>query len=175
MLAVPPSSTCQPDFQALYADHHSWLLGWLKRRLHDAGLAGDLAHDTFINILVAREAGAIAEPRPFLATIARRLIANHCRREALEHAYLDALMHAPQACAPSPETIAIVVESLHLIDRALAKLPEPARQAFLMAHLDGMRYADIAAELNVSTHSVKKYLTRANLLCFFAVPDFAAS
>ena len=173
MLAAP-LPPLQSDFNTLYADHHAWLLGWLKRRLHDAGLASDLAQDTFLKILVARSATAILQPRPFLATIASRLIANHCRRTELEHAYVAALQHLPAACAPSPESIAIVVESLQLIDRALGQLPEPARQAFLLAHLDGMTYAQIAAELGVTTHSVKKYLTKANLLCFFAVPDFGA-
>ncbi|WP_300759654.1 sigma-70 family RNA polymerase sigma factor [Janthinobacterium sp.] len=171
MLAAHPPS---PDFQSLYTQHHGWLLGWLKRRLHDAGLASDLAQDTFIKILLARNSNDIIAPRPFLATIAKRLIANHCRREELEHAYTDALMHLPPALAPSPETLSILVESLQLIDRALDTLSDKARNAFLMAHLDGMTYAEIAVELQVSTHSIKKYLSQANLLCFFAVPDFAA-
>ena len=162
------------DFHALYAEHHSWLLRWLKRRLHDAGLAGDLAQDTFLKVLVARSSAEILQPRPFLATIASRLLANHCRREELERAYLDALLHAPQACVPSPETLSILLESLQLVDRALERLSSKARAAFLLAHLDGMTYAQIAAELGTTTHSVKKYLSKANLLCFFAVPDFAA-
>ena len=170
------SATSPPsDFQALYAEHHTWLLRWLKRRLHDAGLAGDLAQDTFIKVLVARSSAQIVQPRPFLATIASRLLANHCRREELERAYLDALLHAPQACVPSPEALAIVLESLQLSDRALNRLPGKAKAAFLLAHLDGMSYAEIAAELDTSTHSVKKLLSKANLLCFFAVPDFAAA
>ena len=163
-----------PDFQSLYAEHHSWLLRWLKRRLHDAGLAGDLAQDTFIKVLVARSSAGIVQPRPFLATIASRLLANHCRRVELERAYLDALQQQPQANMPSPETLAIVLESLQLVDRALDKLSGKAKAAFLLAHLDGMTYAEIAAELGTTTHSVKKYLSKANLLCFFAVPDFAA-
>ena len=172
MLSVHPSP---PDFQALYSEHHGWLLRWLKRRLHDAGLAGDLAQDTFIKVLLARSHNDIIAPRPFLATIASRLLANHCRREELERAYVDALLQLPQAAAPSPESMSIVLESLQLIDRALARLPAKARSAFLMAHLEGLSYAEIAAQLDTSTHSVKKYLSKANLLCFFAVPDFAAS
>ena len=102
MLSAPSPPS---DFQTLYAEHHSWLLHWLKRRLHDAGLAGDLAQDTFLKIFLARSSAEIAQPRPFLATIAKRLLANHCRREELERAYLDALRHQPQACAPSPVPI----------------------------------------------------------------------
>ena len=162
------------DIHSLYVDHHPWLLRWLQRRLYDAGLASDLAQDTFVKILVARCESEIREPRPFLATIASRLVANHCRREALEKAYLDALMLLPEATHPSPETLSILVESLHMVDRLLNQLSVKARSAFLMAHLDGLSYAEIAAELNVSSHSVKKYLSQANLLCFFAMPDFAA-
>jgi len=172
MLSAPSPPS---DFQALYAEHHSWLLHWLKRRLHDAGLAGDLAQDTFLKIFVARSSAGILQPRPFLATIAKRLLANHCRREELERAYLDALLHQPQASTPSPEAMSILLESLQLVDRALDQLSAKARAAFLLAHLDGMTYAEIAAELGTTTHSVKKYLSKANLLCFFAVPDFAAS
>lgn len=172
--AAPAANHSLPHFQALYASHHSWLLNWLKRRLHDAGLAGDLAQDTFIKILLAGNSGEIMQPRPFLATIARRLLANHCRREELEHAYIEALLHQPEVQAPSPETMAILLESLQRIDQALGTLPHKARAAFLMAHLDGMSYAEIADELATTTHSVKKYLSKANLLCFFAVPDFAA-
>ncbi|MBH1984348.1 MAG: sigma-70 family RNA polymerase sigma factor [Burkholderiales bacterium] len=172
MLSAPSPPS---DFQALYAEHHSWLLHWLKRRLHDAGLAGDLAQDTFLKIFLARSSAGIAQPRPFLATIAKRLLANHCRREELERAYLDALRHQPQACAPSPEAMSILLESLQQVDRALDQLSSKARAAFLLAHLDGMSYAEIAAELGTTTHSVKKYLSKANLLCFFAVPDFASA
>lgn len=168
------SDALRDDIQSLYIDHHSWLLGWLRRRMRDAGHASDLAQDTFLKVLVAGTITDIREPRPFLATIAQRLLTNHWRREELEKAYLDALQHLPEASWPSPETLSILMESLSLVDRALARLSNKARSAFLFAHLDGMTYAEIATELNVSTHSVKKYLTQANMLCFFAAPDFAA-
>ena len=44
-----------------------------------------------------------------------------------------------------------------------------AKQAFLLAHLEGLTYAEIAKELRVSTSSVKQYLSRANQQCFFSV------
>lgn len=140
--------------------------------MRDAGHASDLAQDTFLKVLVADCSTDIREPRPFLATIAQRLLTNHWRREELEKAYLDALQHQPEASWPSPETLSILMESLALVDRALSKLSTKARTAFLLAHLDGMTYAQIADELNVSTHSVKKYITQANMQCFFASPDF---
>jgi len=49
-------------------------------------------------------------------------------------------------------------------------LPAPVRTAFLLAQLEGLSYAEIAARLNVSASSVKQYLTRANRQVFFSLP-----
>ncbi|WP_049019952.1 sigma factor, partial [Burkholderia cenocepacia] len=39
------------EIDALYADHHAWLRGWLSRKLGCAHRAADLAHDTFVRLL----------------------------------------------------------------------------------------------------------------------------
>jgi RNA polymerase sigma-70 factor (ECF subfamily) len=46
-----------------------------------------------------------------------------------------------------------------------------ARQAFLLAQLDGMAYADIAVELGVSERMVKKYMAQAMLQCALALGE----
>ena len=166
MLSAPSPPS---DFQALYAEHHGWLLRWLKRRLHDAGLAGDLAQDTFIKVLVARSSAAIIQPRPFLATIASRLLANHCRREELERAYLDALAHLRAPQVPSPEMRFMVLETLHEIDAMLDALPPLVKRAFLLSQLNGLKYQDIAEQLGVSLITVKRYMKQALVQCLMRV------
>lgn len=161
---VPP----QP-IEALYADHHRWLLGWLYRKLGDACVADDLAQDTFVSVLKDGTAPAIRQPRPFLATIARRLIARRHRRQLLETSYLEMLAALPRELAPPPENRLLALEALQQVDRALDGLPAKVREAFLLAHLEGLRYVDIAARLGVSASSVKQYLTRANRQCLFAL------
>lgn len=156
----------------LYADHHGWLRGWLRGRLASAAHAEDLAQDTFVSLIAAGAAGraeAIREPRSFLATVARRLIAHHHRRRVLEASYLEMLAALPAELAPSPETRLLALESLQLIDRVLDGLPRRVTEAFLLAHLEGLSYAEIAQRLQVSASSVKQYLTRANRRCLFAI------
>ncbi|MDF3860888.1 sigma-70 family RNA polymerase sigma factor [Achromobacter denitrificans] len=154
--------------ETLYAEHHSWLAGWLRHRMGGEDVAADLAQDTFLRVLTSRELPLLLEPRAFLATIARRLMANHYRREAIECAYLEILATLPEARMPSPEDRRLVLEALCAIDRALDALPAKAREAFLLAQLEGMKYEDIAARLGVTTRTVGNYMVRAVQACFFA-------
>lgn len=152
----------------LYAQHHGWLRGWLLRRLGHAGDAADFAQDTYLRVIESRTALAeIREPRAFLTTVAKRVVANHLRHREIERAYLETLAHMPQALAPSPEDRAIVLETLQEIDTLLDGLPPKVRTAFLWAQLDGMPYAEIAERMGVSLSSVKQYMARAIRHCYF--------
>jgi len=157
------------DVHTLYRDHHGWLQGWLRKKLGSSFDAADVAQDTFVNVLATTAAGDIREPRPFLATIARRLVAHRYRRQLLESSYLEMLAALPEELAPSPEVQLLAIEALQQIDQALDGLPPKVREAFLLAHLEELSYAEIAARLDVSASSVKQYLTRANRQCLFAL------
>lgn len=150
----------------LYVDHQGWLNGWLRRQLGCSQNAADLAQDTFVRLLSKdQDMAAIREPRAYLHTIAKGLLINHWRRRQVEQAYLDALTLQPEALAPSPESQALIVETLLQIDAMLARLPAKVSAAFLMSQLHGMTYAAIAAELGVSERMVKKYMAQAMLHC----------
>ena len=153
----------------LYADHHGWLQGWLRRKLGDSFVAADLAQDTFVSVITAGAAGDIREPRPFLVTIARRLMAHRYRRQLLETGYLEMLAEMPEELAPSPEAQLLALEALQQLDRVLDGLPSQVKEAFLLAHLEELSYAEIVEHLGVSTSSVKQYLMRANRQCLFVL------
>ena len=153
----------------LYSDHHHWLTGWLRRRLGCPQNAADLAQDTFVKVLVSRQAARIDEPRAFLTTIARRVLCNHYRRQDVERAYLEALASLPEREVPSEETRAIVLETLVELDRLLDGLPPLAKETFLLAQLDGLTYAQIGAQLGISIATVKRHLTKAAMRCYFAL------
>lgn len=159
----------QREIEVLYAGYHGWLQTWLRRRLGDPFVAADLTQETFVSVIVAGTAAEIREPRPFLATIARRLMAHYHRRQLLEASYLETLAALPEALAPSPEARLQALEALQQIDRALEGLPPKVKEAFLLAHLEGLGYAGIAERLGVSASSVKQYLARANRQCLFSI------
>jgi RNA polymerase sigma factor (sigma-70 family) len=159
----------QQKVHALYSDHHGWLFRWLQRRLGNPFDAADLAHDTFTRIIASRQAAAIEEPRAYLTTIAKGLVSNWSRRQALEQAYLEALAVLPEAQAPSPEQRLLILETLHEIDALLDALPLQVKRAFLLSQLEGLKYDDIALQLGVSLVTVKRYMKQAFVQCLVAM------
>lgn len=155
------------EITALYREQHGWLCQWLRRRLGCSQIAADLAQDTFVRLLTREDPLPIRDSRVFLSTVAHRVMCNHLRRLKLERAYLQALATLPEAFMPSPEEQAIAMQTLLDLDRALDGLEAPVRKAFLWSQVDGMSHEDIAAQLGVSVTTVKRYIVKAGVRCFF--------
>lgn len=161
----------QHAVHSLYQEHHNWLCGWLKKRLGCADNAADLAQDTFIRVLTLRKAAELREPRAYLSSIARSLMIDLFRRRALEQAYLETLAAIPEPLAISPETRALILETLMEIDRLLDGLGSRTREIFLLSQLDGLTYVEIGRRLGVSVNTVKKHAVRALTHCLLLLED----
>lgn len=155
----------------LYSSHHGWLLRWLRGKLPCADQAADLAHDTFIRLLSAPQMAlpALREPRAYLTTVAQRLLIDHYRRLSLEQAWLEALAQQPELLMQSPEERLIILQALQRLDAMLDGLPDAVRSAFLMAHVDDLGYAEIAARLGISERTVKRHLVQAFEQCILLI------
>ncbi|MBS7777112.1 sigma-70 family RNA polymerase sigma factor [Acidovorax sp. CCYZU-2555] len=163
MAAGISDSPC--DLSTLYIEHHNWLHGWLRRKLGDHAQAQDLAHDTFVQLLGARTLPPLVEPRAYLTTIAKRTLFDFWRRRDLEHAYLDALAHQPQAAHPSEEQRYAALQALQELDRLLASLPPKARHVFLLNQIQELTYREIGEQLGLPLITVRRYMARAIEVC----------
>lgn len=161
-------SPLQQEAHALYAEHHGWLYGWLRRKMGCAHNAADVAQDTFVRILASRDAlFGLQEPRAYLTTTAKRLLVDRARRQLIEQAYLAELALAAESLPgyPSPEDTLATLQALERVGEALHRLAANAREAFLMHYLDGCTQAVVAQQLGVSTRMVQKYLVQALMHC----------
>ncbi|HDI4958939.1 TPA: sigma-70 family RNA polymerase sigma factor [Salmonella enterica] len=150
------TTTASFTLESLYGAHHGWLKSWLTRKLQSAFDADDIAQDTFLRVMGSDSLSTIRDPRSFLCTLAKRVMVDLFRRNALENAYLEML-----ALAPSPEERESQLETLQLIDSMLDGLNGKTREAFLLSQLDGLTYSEIALKLGISVSSVKKYMAKA--------------
>ena len=149
----------------LYCDHHGWLKGWLRKRLGNSCDAADLAQDTFVRVIKARNALEIREPRPYLSMVAKGLLVDLFRRRSLEQAWLEALAEVPRLEQPSLEEQAMLLQALLQIDRMLQGLGAKVRQTFILSQFDGLTYPQIAERLSISVRSVNNYMAKAMEHC----------
>jgi len=164
--AALPTHDPRSGLHSLYRDHRSWLESWLRRRLGNAWDAADLSQDTFLRVLAsAQPVAQLHEPRAYLVTVGKRLLANFHQRRSLEQAYLNALASLPEASVPSPEQRWLLLETLQALDELLDGLPPLVRRAFLWSQLDGLGYREIAERLQVSERTVKRYMAQAYEHC----------
>lgn len=166
-----PSATCAAHLsmiEALYTGHHGWLYSLLRNKLGNAMDAADLAQDTFTRILASRVT-RIEQPRAYLHCVAKGILINWYQRKALERAYLEALALVPEPEVPSPELRLMVLETLHDIDAMLDALPPLVKRTFLLSQISGLKYQEIATELNVSLITVKRYMKQAFVQCLLLV------
>lgn len=151
--------------ESIFRNEYRWLLSRLRSKLGCACTAEDIASETFVQLVELPDPAGIREPRAMLTTIAHRLVYDLWRRRDLERAYLAALAALPEGAAPSEEERAIVVETLHAIDRTLSGLSAKARNAFVYSQFHDMTHAEIAERLGVSKRTVRDYLAQAMGAC----------
>lgn len=157
----------QISLESLYREHGAWLLNWLASRSNCPTRASDLAQETFCRLAERCDLSLHSHPRRYLATVARRLLIDDTRRKTSERSFLKALaVQLGDAAVPGPDRIAEAVEALTALSILLNGLPDRPRRAFLMSRMDGMTYAQIGAELAVSTSMVKQYVAKAFAHCY---------
>ncbi|BBI91798.1 RNA polymerase sigma factor sigma-70 family [Serratia symbiotica] len=161
-----PSFGSAENMVLIFSEHHNWLQKLLRRRLGNATDAADLAQDVFLRLLIKpRYFDSLAGARAYLGAMAQGMCIDLYRRKEIERVWLETLTAQPMPVAVSAEHCAIVLETLFQVDAMLRALPEKVRAAFVMSQIRRLTYAEIATELAVSEHMVKKYMARAMLHC----------
>ncbi|MGK9066438.1 sigma-70 family RNA polymerase sigma factor [Stutzerimonas chloritidismutans] len=154
------------SLDVLYGAHHGWLQSWLRRTVGCSQQAADLAQDTFVRLLVRGKPVNDQAPRALLTRIARGLVIDQWRRDALERAYIEALASLPEASHPSPEVRHEALQSLERIARLLDGLKPVVREAFLLYQLGGLTHVQVGRQLGVSSRTVERHVANALLHCY---------
>jgi len=111
---------------------------------------GDAAFHGWLQVVVANKI------RSRLRTGARQK-RQHTVCPATTPAEIEALV----VDGETPSQHAVLHEDLGLLDRALARLPEPQRDLIVRAHLRGESRQDMATRLGTNATSLRKMLMRA--------------
>lgn len=156
---MPTTAGATPTAIAtLYLQYHQWLCGWVYRKLGNRAAAQDISQDVFLQLLDRGAPVSVQEPRPFLSTIAKRLIIDRHRRAVFEQAYLEELAAQGQLETAGPEDRLLAVDLLMRVDALLDGVSPKARMAFLHCQVDGLTQEACGMQLGVSAARVRQYL-----------------
>lgn len=149
------------QFEQLYADHASGLLGFLVYRTGDRGLAEDVLADTFERVLRARRRydPSRGSTKSWLYSIALNRLSDHQRRAGAE-------ARALERSGPAQEEAAVDAALGRIEDRdelaqALAKLSGPEREAVALRYGGDLTAPEIAKLLGEPLTTVEGRIYRA--------------
>ncbi len=162
-------SRAEPSlFAEIFDRHHGELYRYLRSRV-GAGLAADLAAETFVTAFARRGAYRPEgqDARPWLYGIAHNLLRNHLRQEQRRLAayarhgaepLADAHALAEFSLADARADSAAVRAGLAQI---LAQMPAGDRDVLLLFACADMSYAEVAQALRIPVGTVRSRLNRA--------------
>jgi RNA polymerase sigma factor (sigma-70 family) len=146
-----------------YGELHRFLM----RRLRGSQHAQDLAQEAYLRLLRVERSELIRQPRAYLYRIAVNLVSEfrlRAKREPITYDSESLEQLAEIACVDSPAEAELAVEAQQ-VEALLEQLPPLYRAIFLLRKRDGLSYPEIAQQLDISVHTVKKYLARAVAKC----------
>jgi RNA polymerase sigma-70 factor (ECF subfamily) len=145
-------------FTALYERHYRDVYRFALFLTGDPARAEDLASDTFVRALMARD--RIREPtvRAYLLAITRNLHRDHLRRP--RHVLLE-LDERAQDGQPRADRRTESRSELRRLHGQLRHVAAGDRRALLLYAVRHLSYAEIAARLGVSAGAVKSRIARA--------------
>jgi RNA polymerase sigma-70 factor (ECF subfamily) len=151
-------------FDAVYEEYRARLYSFLARLCRSRDVAEDLAEEAWLRLVTAGR-GLRADTRlgPWLFTVARNLYYSYCRSRALDQSASDGLISLwPAGSArPSPFEETAGQELERRVERGLAALPAPHREALLLVGVEGLTPSEAAAVCGLTPEAFRQRLSRA--------------
>jgi RNA polymerase sigma factor (sigma-70 family) len=154
--------------EQLFIEQGGALKSFLFRRVRRQPDAADLAQEVYLRMLRVPDMDAIRSPEAYLFTVARNLAKEHARRGYEERHALDVHdPHVEEQLDGSPSAPGDIDQE-HRVERlreVLDQLSPKCRAAVILQYWHHQSYQEIARQLGISTHMVKKYLSQALVHC----------
>lgn len=141
----------------------SWnrsLLRFIGRRVRAGVDIEDLAQETYLRLLRARDLHDVRNPQGYLLKVAAHIVTEWRERQLPAGAVepVDVEMDLAADSQPGLELDAEVSQAA--LNRAIAELPPLTRAVVLLKYRDNRRCKDIASELGLTDRQVRRHLTR---------------
>jgi RNA polymerase sigma-19 factor, ECF subfamily len=153
--------------QTTFTHHYNDLHRFLVRRLAQPQDANDLMQEIFLRILRVDRADMVRKPLAYVYGIASHVVREFRLRGQRDDVHViydsdaveQASEHPPQLCGDDAMLESLISE--RQIERAMAQLPPTHRAVLILHKRDGLSREEVAQQLGLSVHTVKKYIFQA--------------
>lgn len=154
---VPAHETA---FEAVFRQHYSVLCNYACTYLRDRDEAEEIVQSAFLAFWEKRQSLDVhTSVKAYLFSMVRNASLNYLTRKKMQEKYAQEKLRTTSSADTNEP-----VESDELAQRiaaALQKLPEQCRVIFTMSRFEELKYAEIAAELNLSIKTVENQIGKA--------------
>jgi RNA polymerase sigma-70 factor (ECF subfamily) len=145
----------------------SWLamLRAVRRAVRGSDAAEDLLHSAFVRLSEYKDRDAVENPSAFVVRTAANLAVDERRRARVrrENPIDVGEMLEISDGQPLHTEVLAARERLEKVMAALESLGPRTREIFLLHRLDGLKYREIAARLDITVSAVEKHIAKASL------------
>ena len=148
-------------FEECFSKYYRVVFSFISGYVTDRDAAEDLAQDVFLSLWKNRfNVDFTGDPVKYLFVLARNKALNHLRKETSRDRYTKETLYLKALEASTPSVfVGGDVESLR--EKALAELPENARETWNLSREKGLKYKEIAEIQGVSVKTVEYRIARA--------------
>lgn len=159
-------------FKELFVNFFAPLCVYAQRFIDDRNTCEDVVQEVFFRIWKNRKLLEIkSSTRNYLITNVKNSCIDYLRRKDVEQTYIMTQTDKLSENEHSDE-LYTVKELEETINKSLTKLPDKIREVFEMSRFEGLTYAEIAAEKNISVKTVEAYMTRALKILRVELKDY---
>ena len=160
----PERGAAETALTRVYRSYSRELIGYLRKAFGEGPPdPEDMAQAAFQK-LAEQDLSGIRNLKAFLWRTARNMTLTERRNTDIRSRFdfeIEHLFFAVQGTDSDPERVLEVQQQLRLIDKALNRMPEKRKKAFLLHRVDGLNFAAVGRRLGVSRRAAVKHVARA--------------
>jgi len=146
-------------FQLIFKRYYQRMLSFAGKVVKSPHVAEEIVQEVFIRLWEQREVLAeIKNPDNYLFIVMRNHALNHVRAAANEQNRREQLWEALEQRAADAGASLETQEAEQFFEKILAQLSPQQRKIFRMSREEGYSHQQIADELHLSKHTVKKHV-----------------
>jgi RNA polymerase sigma-70 factor, ECF subfamily len=152
------------SFEEFFKKHFLSLCAYCQFKFGlDLQMAKEVVHTGFIKLWDARQNLATGvSPKSYLYKIITNNVLDILKHQKVRQQYVQFVLRSVPEGFDGNGFDQVDVKQLQAdIDAAIAELPEQMRRIFEMSRFEGLKYAQIAEQLNISVKTVETQVSRA--------------